>query len=132
MGKPTECVFCAEAESINHLFFDCTVSVLVWREVSTFFGFTLGNNYLSAARFWLSNKKHLALNTICAAVLWSIWKSRNALIFDNQTWISMKQIWWLILKSLRKWRLIYKASMTVQIDLFCSKISKELAAPCAI
>jgi hypothetical protein len=39
-----------------------------------------------------ANKKHLALNTIYAATLWSIWKSRNTLIFDSKTWISLKQV----------------------------------------
>jgi hypothetical protein len=60
--------------------------------VARFFGISIGLDYLTVARFWIANKKHIALNTICTATLWSIWKSRNALIFDSKTWISLKQV----------------------------------------
>jgi hypothetical protein len=42
------------------------------------------------------------MNTICAAVIWDIWKNRNAMIFDGQTWLCVKQVWWLILKVVKK------------------------------
>ena len=93
MHKPVDCVFCCELETINHLFFDCLVSSIIWEKVSLFFGIKLGSDFMSIARFWVTNKRHSALNAICAAVLWGIWKHRNALIFDNLTWICMKQIW---------------------------------------
>jgi hypothetical protein len=102
LGKPTTCEFCSELETITHLFFECVVAKEVWKSVSLFFYIQIGSDYESIARFWLSNKKHAAMNTICATVLWSIWKSRNAMIFDGQTWLCTKQVWWLILKAIKK------------------------------
>ena len=84
IGKPLDCVFCNDLESIDHLFFKCIVASSIWKSVSAFFNRDIGSDYLSVARLWIANKKHAALNTICAAVLWCIWKHRNALIFDNK------------------------------------------------
>jgi hypothetical protein len=57
----------------------------IWKSVSFFLDVQVGSNYESIARFWPANKNHAAMNAICAAVLWSIWKSRNAMIFYGQT-----------------------------------------------
>ena len=126
MHKPTDCVFCKELEPIDHLFFECIIAKEIWYYVSIFFGFNIGSNFLSLATFWISNKKHASTNAICAAVLWGIWKFRNALIFDNQTWLCMKQVWWQILKSIKKWRLIFKPHMLERIDSFEQLIQGKL------
>jgi hypothetical protein len=84
MWKPINCEFCNELESIAHLFFNCLVARNVWSSISTFFGIHLGSDYESVAGLWLANKKHSVMNSICP-VLRSIWKTRNAMIFDNQT-----------------------------------------------
>jgi hypothetical protein len=66
------------------------------------------------------------MNTICAAVLWGIWKNRNVVIFDGQTWLCVKQVWWLILKAVKKWRLIFKPEMQASVDHFSHHISTLL------
>ena len=126
-------MFCCELESIDHLFFECLVSSTIWKVVSDFFGTNLGSDYMSIARFWVTNKSHSALNAICAAVLWSIWKHRNALIFDGLTWLSMKQIWWLILRTIKKWWLLFKQSMLEKIDQFVLMVTDiVMATPAAL
>jgi hypothetical protein len=97
--------------------------------VSQFFELHIGHDYLSVARFWISNKKHAALNAICAAILWSLWKCRNALIFDGQTWISIKQVWLMTLRTIKKWRLLFKEEMLPLIDCFSSWVLLILKAP---
>ena len=37
-------------------------------------------------------RNHFASNSIYAAVLWSIWKFRNAIIFNCVTWLDIKQM----------------------------------------
>jgi hypothetical protein len=39
----------------------------------------------------ISNKKHALLNSVCANVLWSLWKVRNDLIFNGQPWMDTKK-----------------------------------------
>jgi hypothetical protein len=53
----------------------------IWTKFD-FFG--RNSNLWSIAKLWLANKKHLVSNSIGAAILWSIWKTINAMIFDNQ------------------------------------------------
>ena len=132
MDKPIDCMFCCELESIDHVFFECLVSSTIWKVVSDFFGTNLGSDYMSIARFWVTNKSHSALNAICAAVLWSIWKHCNALIFDGLTWLSMKQIWWLILRTIKKWRLLFKQSMLEKIDQFVQVVTDIVKATPAL
>jgi hypothetical protein len=132
LNKPLECVFCKEHETIHHLFFDCIVARNVWEKVSEFFGLPPVSTYLSVARFWLANTKHAAQNTIYSTVLWSIWKIRNALVFDNQQWICLKQVWALVLRTLRKWRLIFKDFMLTQVDQFSTMVTQVLRSPCTL
>jgi hypothetical protein len=93
--------FCSKEEIVEHLFFSCIVATRIWEIVSEFFSTSIGLDYLSVARFWIANKKHMALNSICAAIIWSIWKSRNALIFYSKTWISLKPVLAMILNTLK-------------------------------
>jgi hypothetical protein len=132
MGKPTQCEFCGEPESITHLFFDCIVAREIWTSVSMFLKVQIGTTYESIARFWPANKNHSAMNTICAAVLWGIWKNRNAMIFDGQTWLCIKQVWWLILKAVKKWRLIFRPEMQTRVDQFSHHDSTLLRTPGAL
>lgn len=60
----------------------------------------LGDNFESIARLWVANKMLSAVNNVRAALMWSIWTFCDSMIFNNQLWLSAKQIWWLILRSL--------------------------------
>jgi hypothetical protein len=72
MNKPECCIFCLDDESIDHLFFKCIVAKHIWQIISDFFGIAQGDGYLSIAKFWIANKKHAVLNSVCAATLWCI------------------------------------------------------------
>jgi len=61
------CLFCAETETVNHLFFDCCVSTIMWSHLSKIFNKNLGSDFESVATWWISNKKNATLNTCCAA-----------------------------------------------------------------
>ena len=75
------CLFYAEPETINHLFFECCVPTTMWCHLSDIFDKNLGANFESVARWWVSEKKNSVLNTGSAALLWSLWKLRNDLCF---------------------------------------------------
>ena len=101
----------------------------MWSSVSEFFSYTLGSDYFSIAKYWLANKKHNALNSICACVLWTIWKHRNSCIFKNVTWIDVKQVWNLVLGLLRRWLILFKEAARSRIEEFMSRVSLILNTP---
>lgn len=72
--KPRDCVFCLENESICHLFFECVVARNIWSFVKDQFGITVGDDFESIAKFWVSNNRNSALNTASSAVVWCLWK----------------------------------------------------------
>lgn len=78
------CLFCCEEESVKHLFFDCCVAKLTWELILEVVGTSVGADFESIGRWWISNNKNAVLNCTCAATLWSLWKLRNHLCFQWQ------------------------------------------------
>jgi hypothetical protein len=63
------CLFCAENESILHLFFDCYVAPNVWRFILELLHINVGESYESVAALWIANKKHMIHNIVTSVVL---------------------------------------------------------------
>lgn len=38
------------------------------------------------------------------------------MIFNGVPWISVKQIWWLVLRLVKKWKVIYKEHMMARLE----------------
>jgi hypothetical protein len=49
MQKPEQCMFCAEKESINHLFFECSIARVIWSYANECLDMNLGVDYISVA-----------------------------------------------------------------------------------
>lgn len=129
MKKPEECVFCLCKESVQHLFFECIVAKNIWNTLNLFFGRNLGSDFISIASLWVAGKKLDVINSVIAAVLWALWKHRNSMIFYGSPWISLNQIWWLVLRLIRKWEVIFKDHMSAQVTEFCHHIRSMVLSP---
>jgi hypothetical protein len=110
MSKPTHCCFCAEEESIGHLFFECVVAREIWRYVCDFLGIDIGQDYLSVVARWLQKKKCYVVNIVSVVVLRSIWLTRNDFIFHNQVWVDVKTI------VRRMWSLTHEWIIMVKVE----------------
>ena len=82
------CVLCGKDETIDHLFFSCSVARLIWNLVRCAFDLKhiprdlndcLGN---LLRNFQLDNKKLILVGT--SALLWAIWKCRNDIVFERK------------------------------------------------
>ena len=127
--KPEECLFCSEKETVQHLMFDCVVSKIIWTFVFEHFAVCIGTSYESVARYWVSNSKNSALNSVCAAVLWNIWKFRNDLVFNSVSWLNIKQVLRRILNSVQSWKILAREQSLPQLDSFCRAINTLLVKP---
>lgn len=69
--KPLGCQFCAEEETISHLFFDCVVAKEVWRYAAIHCNLHV-QSYFDMARKWicdLKKKTWCAQHHLCRSVL---------------------------------------------------------------
>lgn len=85
-GDPS-CVFCECFETVNHLFFQCPVSKVIWMVVAKCFGATdIPMNLLQCWQWceqWLPfGKKYHPWGI--GAICWAIWKSRNKACFEKK------------------------------------------------
>ena len=126
------CLFCCEEEFVNHLFFDCCVAKLTWELISEIAGMKVGTNFESIGRWWISNDKNAVLNCTCAATLWSLWKSRNHLCFQEGTWQGEGQILGSIARWLKRWRLLLKQEKHVGLDHIVQRLLEEGSSPLKI
>ena len=81
------CNFCLENESVNHLFFDCSMARYVWSLVA----YVVGTDCrpCSFDQFWLWAKQFFPLSENflyvgLAAICWAIWRMRNKIHFDKK------------------------------------------------
>jgi hypothetical protein len=73
------CLFCSETETVHHIFL--SVAKYAWEILSEILNVQIGQDFVSVAKLWLQNKKYKEVNMCTAALLWTLWKSRNDLVF---------------------------------------------------
>jgi hypothetical protein len=77
------CLFCYETESVRHLFFECCVAKVFWKNIYEIIGLSVGADFELVAKVWLGEKKFKAVNVCTTAALWTSSKMRNALCFQG-------------------------------------------------
>jgi hypothetical protein len=91
----TKCCFCAEQETIQHLFFDCPIARLTWGSVCFTFGVKKPEGVEHLFGPWLrsfsSKQRNLVLIGL-AVMCRALWISRNDLIFQKSQFKSILQV----------------------------------------
>ena len=113
-------------------FFYCCVAKLTWELISEIAGMKVGTNFESIGRWWISNDKNAVLNCTCVATLWSLWKSRNHLCFQEGTWQGEGQILGSIAKMLKRWRVLLKQEKLAMLDHIAQHLLEMGSSPSRI
>ncbi|XP_058768446.1 uncharacterized protein LOC131642190 [Vicia villosa] len=78
-------------ESTSHLFLECPTAVKVWSDIICWLGVSasshnqISDNFIAFSGVFQGKKsQETGLRIIWLACLWSIWKARNAKIFQNK------------------------------------------------
>ncbi|XP_058761127.1 uncharacterized protein LOC131634472 [Vicia villosa] len=95
------CVFCGYAlETMEHIFFKCSIVKLVWRDIAEWIGMSdvtdedPKGSFMFCYNFYKRMKmKEGRLSCIWLAITWSIWLVRNRIIFQKDAWSVLNMTW---------------------------------------
>ncbi|GJW90740.1 putative RNA-directed DNA polymerase [Tanacetum coccineum] len=113
-----------QADSHDHLFFECTYSSQVWKHVRTYAGMEKVNPMLNYILLWcqsLTNQcsvRGVAGKLIFAAASYYIWMERNNRLFKNST-RPPEEICELIIVTVRLKLLTFKFKNTTKVTISC-------------
>jgi hypothetical protein len=77
------CVFCDQLETVEHLFFQCTVATCVWGIIVLGLGTNSIPSNIAQYKIWIQRvfpQGKLTHHFGFAATWWAIWKSRNKVV----------------------------------------------------
>ena len=127
----SKCLLCGKNESIAHLFFLCPLARYVWNVVSSAFGF---NCHFSSVDHCISSwlrgygkKKRNLITVGIAAVIWSIWKTRNLACFQNKWPDEPCTVIFKICSWIQQWSLLQVRQGEKDKLMFCAKVLENVA-----
>jgi hypothetical protein len=124
------CVFYNEVESNSHMFFECVVAKAIWKHILHVTRLDSTQVSLEAlAGSWEHNKTHKMLNMIIAAVLWSIWLTRNGMCFNRSPWLGLQVIWRKIFYFLAEWSVSLQGTEKENLKLKVISLEAMAHAP---
>ena len=89
--EDSSCILCgAPIESVNHLFFHCSVVNQIWAAIKGWLGFSRALSTLKAAAKWIKKEgrgtgaQAIAKKVGLACTVYSIWTMRNARMFEGK------------------------------------------------
>ena len=81
----SQCVFCHHDETIKHLFFQCKFAHSIWSVIQVASGMYPPCSIANIFSNWLHGIDHRFRNLLrvgALAIIWSLWLSRNDIIFN--------------------------------------------------
>jgi hypothetical protein len=117
--------FCGLPESIDHLFFQCSVARFIWRIIQT----ALSLNYIlsdveNIFGHWINSFSKTEKNLVlfcCGAVIWAIWRSRNdcfnVTLIDDPTNVIFSCCFWIdawTIQQKKREKLVEQGNLRIQ------------------
>jgi hypothetical protein len=126
------CLFCNEAESSKHLFFDCCVAHYMWGVISDMLGLPVFSDFETMGTWWLKVKKHNIVNVLSSVVLWALWKKRNNICFQGERWTGMIEVMRSCARLLKNWKLVNNQDDAARLEGWACELEKRGRSPPAL
>jgi hypothetical protein len=86
----------------------------IWEMVSEVIGVSVGRDFEYVASMWIRHKNCRFINVGNAVVLWSLWKTRNNMCFQDSRWPGTRKILETCACSIRRWCLLAQEAETLE------------------
>ncbi|KAE8681880.1 hypothetical protein F3Y22_tig00111300pilonHSYRG00005 [Hibiscus syriacus] len=120
LGEDIQCPFCKNhEETVQHLFISCFVVWKLWNNITSFWDISLvlPQDPPALLSFWGELRGNSTIwKFIPGVIFWSIWKARNAMVFEGSNLDSMS-LFFTVRFRLSKWFLAKFPTVHIQEDL---------------
>ena len=123
------CLFFAKRETSQYLFFDCVVTRQLWKGASEALSAEIGNGIELVGSLWLGNRRFLVHNMLSSDALWSLWKLRNDLCFQNAGWRSVDALLMRVVIVTQNWIILCPAEMKNKLCGCIGELKKIACKP---
>jgi len=122
-----ECKLCGEIETSDHILFQCPVALFLWVFLKQTFGWAAYPSSFGALmeNLLLNNKgrvRHLYL-FLCAGALWTLWKTRNDLVFNAKIVPAPVVVIHKTIALLTQWKILLKKKDRAKMELMIGEMS---------
>jgi hypothetical protein len=94
-GGSKQCSFCLHDETIQHIFFDCYYTRFLWRLTQIAFNLPPPHNVQHMISMWTNQVRGKLRHQLLAGAsvfCWTIWLSKNDVVFDKTLIKSLMQV----------------------------------------
>jgi hypothetical protein len=119
----TQCVFCHQDETINHLFFQCRFARSIWSHIQVASSLYPPTSVANIFRNWLHDidlRFRMLIRVGAFAVIWSLWLCRNDKVFNDKN-CSLLQVFYRCTGILHLWSPLQRM---VNHDLFLRRCTR--------
>ena len=122
-----KCCFYDDLETVHHLFFSCPFAQIVWRMIYFTYNIPPPSNVTNMFGKWLNgvrknDKAHIRSGV--SAICWSIWTSRNDIIFNKQKGTNFLQVILRAAHWIQLWAYLLPEDQRVIMVTGCNRLLK--------
>ena len=118
-------------ETRNHLFFNCHIAQVIWVGVRISIRWserpTLIQHFEDMMGIGLGPIRDSSIFFILASVVWSLWKTRNGWVFNNQLIKSPKVVALKIMGFMSQWKKLLKPEEMLKMEDTMKKLQRRPA-----
>jgi hypothetical protein len=121
----SNCCFCDQDETIQHLFFSYPFVKIIWRIIHMTFDIPPPSNIKNLFGNWLNgatkkDKDHIGVG-VCA-LLWEIWNVQNDFIFNKRSYPSFWQVIPLVTHWIHMWSYLQPEEQRQDMYIGCNRL----------